>query len=769
MQHFRRRGGLELSVHTFAELFSNAVEAHGSSLAQIATWLSARGFAVHRSTLGRWRDGSSRPGSDHLGVLQHLPEAIGLSPEETAQFQQAVSRVLDLPFGLGHPHAQSLPAFPYRRHLGAAGYAADDLPPFAGRAAELAELRRLVLRRRSVLITGTGGVGKTRLAQEVLRVCVRDFAHGCDFLRLDSDQDGALVIRAVARLLGLELQPEELVPANRRLAISRLRHHVAGVSLLFLLDNVSDTDQVRELVQELVGITWVITSRRVSLKRIGVHPLHLRPPGAAEAAAIFRAHLPAMGVPDRDDDRLVARVADKVDGLPFALRLSAAVLANNLVTTVAELDEWLAAGGLGRGGSPTKKLEWLFDSMLRNLPPTARRTLLLCGVFAMPTIRLSAAQAVGKAAGARATPADWAVLEDYSLVEFPDHSHVALHTRLHEHVARRLAVDPIAAAVRAAFAAHYLALAESVTVGVAEPERDYRPLMGREANLLAAAEALRDAGDWSGVRRIWPGISGCLWLAGDRHGYEAFGRLCLTAARAMGDEAWAARLLSEIGYVALEDGDWAAAEALFGESQRTYDAAADRVLGRARLRRYRAQAALGRGDSAAALALLDEAERLLTEAPDGDLTLARMLLHSARMSVHHRRGELDAAEADGRETQHLYGQLSKAGAAQTYDVFHVELGDILYRLGRSDEAADLWAAFLAAREPLPHLPEHAEAQARLAWLAAGRGEWPAAVKLAQAARVTFERHGQLARAEKTGRLLAAIEAQSLLPGFFGEK
>jgi hypothetical protein len=43
------------------------------------------------------------------------------------------------------------------------------------------------------------------------------------------------------------------------------------------------------------------------------------------------------------------------------------------------------------------------------------------------------------------------------------------------------------------------------------------------------------------------------------------------------------------------------------------------------------------------------------------------------------------------------------------------------------------------------------------------------VKLAQAARVTFERHGQLARAEKTGRLLAAIEAQSLLPGFFGEK
>ncbi len=454
-----------MSVHTFAELFSNAVEAHGSSLAQIATWLSARGFAVHRSTLGRWRDGSSRPGSDHLGVLQHLPEAIGLSPEETAQFQQAVSRVLDLPFGLGHPHAQSLPAFPYRRHLGAAGYAADDLPPFAGRAAELAELRRLVLRRRSVLITGTGGVGKTRLAQEVLRVCVRDFAHGCDFLRLDSDQDGALVIRAVARLLGLELQPEELVPANRRLAISRLRHHVAGVSLLFLLDNVSDTDQVRELAQELRAITWVITARRASLKRIGVHPLPLRLPGTAEAAAIFRAHLPATPIADRDDDRLVARVADKVDGLPFALRLSAAVLANNLVTTVAELDEWLAAGGLGRGGSPTKKLEWLFDSMLPQCPP--RPAGRCCCVACSPCrlIRLSAAQAVGEAP-ARGLPRTiglrWRITRWSS---FPTMSHVALHARLHEHVPKRLAAEPTYAAIRAAFAAHYLALAESVSLG----------------------------------------------------------------------------------------------------------------------------------------------------------------------------------------------------------------------------------------------------------------------------------------------------------------
>ena len=39
-------------------------------------------------------------------------------------------------------------------------------------------------------------------------------------------------------------------------------------------------------------------------------------------AAIFRVHLPTAPIADRDDDRLVCRVVDKVGGLPFALRLS---------------------------------------------------------------------------------------------------------------------------------------------------------------------------------------------------------------------------------------------------------------------------------------------------------------------------------------------------------------------------------------------------------------------------------------------------------------
>lgn len=744
-----------MSEPAFAVILNEALLAHAVSAGQ-----AARLLGVHRSNVYRWLEGVT-PSPRHLARLADLPRLLGMSSTEKARYLN------DLAAALGYD-VPSLPAglppspIPHRRHLGA-----DDLPPFAGRAAELAALRRAVLRRESVLISGAGGMGKTRLAQELLRVCAGEFTHGYDFLALTPDQDAGQVIRNVAHLLSLELQPEEVAPDNRRLALGRLRQHVNDVKLLFLIDNVTDAAQVRELAQEVRAVTWVFTTRNAGLKRIGIHPLQLRLPDTAEAAAIFRAHLPAGAAPDRDDDALVGRVVERAGGLPFALRLAAAVVANNQVATVAELDAWLAAGGLGRGGSPARKLERLFDSMLAGLPATARRTLLLCGAFPTPTIRLSAAQAVGQAAGARPTPDDWAALEEYSLVEQPDHSHVALHARLHEHVARRLVGEPFAPAVRAAFAGHYLQLAESVTLGKEQLERDYRPLVGEEPNLLAAAELLHAAADWPRLRRLWPGLTGFLWNVGDQRGYEHADRLCLDAARALGDDTWAADILSEIGYVRKEAGDWAAAEALFVQAQAIHDAAPDAPMAQARLRRYRAEVALGMGRADEALALLAEAGRLLDGLPPEGATLARMLLHSARMTAHHRRGELAAADAAGRETERHYERLQLTATGHSYDTFRVELGDVLFRLGRVEEAAGQWAALVAARDGLPHLPEHAEAQLRLAWLAAGRGERDAAAELARAARQTLERQGQLAQAEQASGLIAAIETGSPLPEIVG--
>lgn len=751
-----------MSSRTFAEILAEAADAHGASMGQLANRLRRLGVVVHRGTLTRWLNGDNCPSFEKLEVLQHLPEAIGLSPDERDEFYRAVSRAVGFSVG-GQPRAGQTTALPQRLHFGA-----DDLPPFAGRAAELAELQRHILNRQSVVITGLGGVGKTRLAQELLRSCVGHFAHGCDYLAVVPGQESAQLIRNVAHLLGVELQANELGPDKRRLTFGRLREQLQGVDLLFLVDNVDNAGQVYDLVWGLPAITWVFTARRVSLKRIGVHPLHLQLPGPDEAAGIFHAHLRAAPVADRANSLRVDAVVERVGRLPFAIRLAAGLLANGVVASVAELDEWLARGGLGRAGSPAGKLRRLFDQMVECLPPPARRTLALCGAFATPTIRLAALQAIGTAAGIRPTPADWETLADYSLVELPDETHVALHALLHDDARRRLRAGPDFPAVWESFKGYYVDLARSFGESAADVERDYRRLVPEAPNLLSAAEAFYQAGDWPRLKGMWPALSGYLWNVGDYAGYEALDRRCLEAARATGDDEWAAVILSELGFVTMDRGAWDTAEAFFQESQAIHDAAPEQVIEQARLRRYRASLVLAQGRSDDALRLLAECEYLLstlTNPPETRLELALLLLHSMRMSVHFRRGELEAAEAAGRAALALHTQLDVQHGGHRLSDFMVELGDVLFSRGQPDAAEESWRRLLCLREGLPHLPEHAEAQLRLAWLEARAGRLESAAPLASAARATFLRHGQTARLAWADTMSQAIGSGASLPDF----
>jgi tetratricopeptide (TPR) repeat protein len=746
-----------MTRESFAEILSGAMDALGVTPGEAAAALHRMGLKINRSTLNRWAKGEVTPSLAKIEVVRHLPDAIGLSPAEKENFLRAAGQALGFPL-VEEPRAQPV-VLPHRLHFGA-----DDLPPFAGREVELAELQRLVLRRQSVLITGLGGMGKTRLAQELLRTCAGDFHHGCECLAITSGQDDVQVLRNVAHLLGVDLSPEVLRSDNRRLALDDLSQRLHRASLLFLVDGVEATEQVRDLVGWLRSITWVFTARRVSLKRVGVHQLHLPLPSTNEAAAIFRAHLPAAPIPDRNDERLVGRVVDKVGRLPFALRLAAAVLGNDQVASVAELDAWLDAGRLARAGSPTRKLERLFDGMLKSLSSSARQTLLLCGVFPNPTIRLTTAQSVGEAAGLKPVPGDWQELVDYSLIEQPDDGHVTLHARLHDHIRQLLPADRYFDRLQKGFTAHYVALAEKASEVPPGTERDYAALIPEEPNLLAAAEALHAARDWTGMRRIWPTLSGHLWVMQNQRAYEVFDHRCLEAAQAMGDEAWAARLRSELGYVKLEEKDWSAAEALFRQAQAYYDAAPDRKLDQARLRRYRAQAALGIGQFEQALALLAEAEGLLDSSTGAtDEVLGRMLIYSARMTAYHRRGELTAAETAGRATEQLHLALNPSNPWWGYGEFRVELGDILFRLGKIEEAARRWRIYLASREGLPPTPDDAEAQLRLAWLNAKDGTFEPAVQAAEAARETFFRFGKAKRYVRAAEFLALIHAGADLP------
>ena len=66
-----------------------------------------------------------------------------------------------------------------------------ELTTFVGRRKELAEGRRMLRAARLVTLVGTGGVGKTRLAQRLARQVERVFPDGVVMVELAGHQDAA--------------------------------------------------------------------------------------------------------------------------------------------------------------------------------------------------------------------------------------------------------------------------------------------------------------------------------------------------------------------------------------------------------------------------------------------------------------------------------------------------------------------------------------------------------------------------------------------------
>lgn len=748
---------------TFAEILSEAVESHGCSLGQIAANLKQRGFKTNRSTLKRWCDGENRPGLKNREVLRCLPDAIGLFSDEKADFLKASSQALGFPLTPNKPGTSKSAVIPQRIHFGA-----DSLPPFAGRRGELTRLQAFVLKNQSVVITGLGGIGKTRLAQELLRTTVGYFAHGCEYLRIIPGQTPQQVIKHVAQLLQMDLDPSAFKDKNRQFVLEQMRTQLQGVRLLFLVDNVEDMEQVRDLVRQVPAITWVFTTRDIAQKSRGVRAIPLKMPSRAEAVEIFQAHIKDAPISDLNNLPLLQEAMQKLGHLPLALRLVAGRLRNGSVTTVADLNEWLARGGLRKGRSFSIEPQELFEQTLESIPTEAREIFEICGAFVSPKIQLVHLQPITYNVGIKLSLDALELLADYSLVDSPDEEHIELHPLLHDYARSRLKASSKYSLVWDQFKEYYLEVAESISKNKDATQRVFRPLIAEEQNILRVAEAFYHTQDWIRLKRIWPAVTAYLWSTGNRSAYEIFDHKCLEAAQATKDSYWEAVILSELGYVKLEEEAWAEAEELFQRSQAIHDASSDQVLEQARLRRYRAAVASGCDELDTAVQLLSEAETLLsqlTNPPETRLDLAWKLLHSAKMTVFHQRGELEKAEAAGQMANHLYQRLSPKEGGQRMSGFKVELGDLLFRQGKMEDAEQLWEeTVLLQGGPLP-LPDLAEAQMRLSWLNAKRGAFELATQMALSAQQVFKRYGQVKRCTQIDELLSSMETRADLPLF----
>ena len=251
----------------------------------------------------------------------------------------------------------------HRRELGAfasliAGQAAarDTLPviltSFLGRAEERRLLGKSLRDTRLVMLTGPGGVGKTRLAIEIARDAADHVGEDLWFVDLTTCSDAASVVAAVATALGATPQPGRTVIDG---IVSRLR----GSTALVVLDNCEQVlDPVVDIATKILGAgsgVQVMATSREALgipgeRVINITPLLIPEPDEASLSAVAatdsvrlfvdRASAVQSGfVLNEANARHVVSICRRLDGIPLAIELAAAQVG---VLGPAQLDELLA-------------------------------------------------------------------------------------------------------------------------------------------------------------------------------------------------------------------------------------------------------------------------------------------------------------------------------------------------------------------------------------------------------------------------------------------
>jgi predicted ATPase/class 3 adenylate cyclase/DNA-binding CsgD family transcriptional regulator len=199
------------------------------------------------------------------------------------------------------------------------------LTRFVGRDTELTQLRDLLAENRLVTLTGSGGVGKTRLALQIAAQQAAQFGDGAWYVDLAPINDPELVPLTVARALGLPDQPG-------RSTMQTLTRFLADRQILVVLDNCEHLlDASAALVVELLAACPRLTLLTTSREPIGVAgEVSWRVPSlslADEAIELFtdraRRARPDFAVTD-DNAPVLAEICRRLDGVPLAIELAAA-------------------------------------------------------------------------------------------------------------------------------------------------------------------------------------------------------------------------------------------------------------------------------------------------------------------------------------------------------------------------------------------------------------------------------------------------------------
>ena len=456
---------------------------------------------------------------------------------------------------------------------------------FIGREREQAAVSQLLAQAPLVTLVGAGGCGKTRLALQAAADLVEGYQDGVWLVELAALRDPVLVTQAMATALSLREEPGRTLQETVLDALKPRR-------LLLVLDNCEQVvaacaELAAVLLRHCPRLQLLATSRErlairgetayrvpsLSLPDPDQHPT-LTALSAYEGVRLFVEHArtgrPAFALTE-ENAGMVVHICRRLDGIPLAIELAAARVANlPLETIAARLDQSIGmlTGGprdvLPRHQTLHAALDWSWTLLDEQEQALLRRLSVFAGGW-----RLGAAVAVCAGNGI----ADWAVpdllerLINKSLVSLDERDAAAYHRLLE--IVRQFAIERLAeggelSAARDRHLDWCVALAEEAAGKLKGPEQGawLERLQHEHDNLRAALDwSLRDQGDAAlGLR-----LAGVLWRFWLTRGYPSEGRAWLEEALAKNEQdpnPMRARAVEGAGSLAYAQGDYPRAVAL---------------------------------------------------------------------------------------------------------------------------------------------------------------------------------------------------------------
>lgn len=617
--------------------------------------------------LAHYRAGSAGAA---LGVAQRLREVLreDLGIDPAAESLALEARILD--------HDRSLDLV--RRSIGNVPVPLDS---FVGRVDEQAALADLVRRHRLVTVVGVGGVGKSRLANEVARTTSPERPGGTWWIDLAAIPPSASVLGHV--LAAMEL-PVQTTSSPEEVLLARLR----GGPTLLVLDNCE-----HECERTAAFVGWVtshdtgvgiLATSRVPLSVHGEQLVQLGPlPTDGDDCDSIRLFLDRAAARGRGESSEVAEVAEivrAVDGLPLGVELAAAQCAVRSTGEIArrlrdrhELLDLSASGDDDRH----HRLRDVLDDTIGVLSPDAADALPLLAVFPGDFGLDAAAAVLGVDAGGAATMMSHFL--DASLVIVSSERTTGRRFRMLWPV-RELLLErsnrPATTSATPRFAEHFRQVAREF-LDVADRPDEIRWIERHriEDHNLRLALGWWEANDATTALEFGPGLGRAWMLRGDQdEGRDVLQRLLANATDA--PSRLIAATETGLGTIELLTGDPASALAIGADAIARFEALDDaRWLSRA----LRQQAhALHLGGFASEVT--DPVyQRSLDVARDAHLTYSQALTEVHFAHAAGANEELDRAEAMLDHAETVLRRHADHGA-----LAHAGLGRVFVAYGRRD-------------------------------------------------------------------------------------